>query len=120
MVNLFDYVYYRVYRYFLDKGDNIPETKGALVLSLLQFFTLLDIFVLIREFHPFILPPDYSVLLIAIVLVAVNLYRYERHQMDILNNKWQNEDNLRRKRNGYLIGLYLIVSIVIPIVYRSR
>jgi hypothetical protein len=78
VILLFDYIYYRIYQFFKEKGDPVPETKGTLVLSLIQFFTIGDIVVFIKLARDFPSPSKYYFLFVLISLAALNWIRYER------------------------------------------
>ncbi|WP_040495650.1 hypothetical protein [Fulvivirga imtechensis] len=113
--SLFDYLFYRIYTFFREKGDNVPETKGTLILSLIQFFTLLDILVLIRLVYPFSLPHKYYVLPLIILIGFMNWYKYEKNlDLENFEEKWKDEDPERKVRDEWLIGGYLILSFLIP------
>jgi hypothetical protein len=53
-----------------------------------------------------------------ILLGVINWFRYERNfdisQFDI---KWKDEEEKRKIKNGWLIGLYLLISFLIPAMY---
>lgn len=118
MISFFDYIFYRIYKFSKEKGDFAPETNGSLILSLIQFFTVLDIIVFIRLFYQFPLPDKLFVLPVIIGLGVLNWYRYER-KIDIeqLACRWKDEEQSKRTRNGWLIGIYLVVALLIPAVY---
>ena len=115
MLSLFDYIYYRIYKFFEEKGDNVPETKGSLILSLIQFFTLLDILVFVRMIYEFPLPKKVFILPVIISLAVINWYRYERNfEIKTFQDQWRNESLEKKRRNGWLIGLYLLLSFLVP------
>src|SRR5690606_35968952 len=116
---LFDYTFYRIFNFFRDRGDGIPETAGTLLLSLMQFLTILDIMVIVKMIHDYPFPDNkYFFLALLILLGVMNWFIYERN-FDIgpLDDKWKDEKKNRKVRNGWLIGLYLVLSFLFPIVY---
>jgi len=116
--SLFDYIFYRIYGFFREKGDNVPETKGSLLLSLIQFLTILDVMVFVKVIYDYRFPTKYYFLPLLILLGVINWLRYERNfDIQKLDNQWRNEDREKRTRNGWLIGLYLLISFLIPAVY---
>ena len=117
MLKLFDYIYYRIYVFFLIKRDNVPETTGWMLLSLLQFFSLLTI----ATFLTFIVNVDsfskYYALLIIIPLMALNWYRYERDfEIKSFDEQWKNEKPSDKKMKGYLIAAYTAFVVLFPMV----
>lgn len=116
IISLFEYIHYRVYKFFKGKGDNISEFTATLVLSIIQCLTLLDIIVIIRIFYAFPLPEKIFILPIIIISGAINWYLYERDfDMEKLDTRWGGEDKKERVRNGWLISLYLLFSFLIPV-----
>ena len=116
---MFDYIFFRIYKFFLQKGDNAPETKGSLILSLIQFLTILDLIIVGTLIFNYTLPSSkYYFLPLGVLLGVVNWYRYEK-KLDIeqLAEKWRNEDMKKSFRNGGLIVLYLLCSGAFPALY---
>lgn len=117
--SFFDYIFYRVYKFFQVRGDNVPDTKGSLILSLIQFLTILDIMVIVQFFHDYPLPSKLGFFLPLLIIIGViNWYRYERNfDMEKLEDRWKNENQRQRVMRGWCIGLYLLTSFLIPAVY---
>jgi hypothetical protein len=114
---LFDYIFYRLYKFFETRGDT-PQTSASLIVSLIQFFTLLDLLFIGKFIHDFPIPSKYYFLPIIIGLGIINWYRYERNfSIDTFNKSWENEHPKTKVRNGWLIGLYLGISFLIPVSY---
>jgi hypothetical protein len=118
IVSLFDYIHYRIYQFFKERGDNVPEWKGTLILSLMQSFTVIDVMVIVKIIHDYSFPSKFAFLPLLIVAGAINWYRYERNfDGEKLENRWKDEATQVRKRNGWFIGLYLLASFLIPAAY---
>jgi len=117
-LSLFEYIHYRVYRFFKEKGDNVPEFKGTMVLSLIQSFTIMDIMVGVKLIHDYPFPSKFWFLPLIIVAGIVNWYLYEREfDAEKIQSRWGNEPSTKRIKNGWLISLYLLVVLLIPPVY---
>lgn len=114
-MNLFDYIFYRVHRFY-QKRDGTPAIYASAVLTIMQFFFLLSILALTRLIIDFPIPQKYFVIPIILLLLGVNWYRYER-EFDIrqLESKWGQEDSALRKRRGLLLVVSLISFILFPI-----
>ena len=118
MTALFDYIFYRIYKFFKERGDNVPETKGILILSMIQFLTLFDLVVFVRMIYPFPLPEKIYIIPFVALPAIINWLRYERNfDLSKLDNRWNDEDKMMKTRNGWFIILYLLVSFLIPAVH---
>jgi hypothetical protein len=118
MMHFFDYIFYRIYKFSKAKGDNAPETNGSLLLSLMQFLSVIDIMIAVKIVHEYSFPPKFYFLIPLVLIAFLNWVRYERNfGIDKFDERWGNEDSFRRMRNGWFIGLYLVISFLIPVVY---
>lgn len=116
MLNLFDYIYYRIYTFFLKQRDNVPETKGSVLLTALQCFTLLSGVALLTLVWDFSLPPKIYLAPLIILIGVFNWYRYERNvDIEEFNDKWKDETSSERKKRGWLIVTFFIVVVLIPV-----
>lgn len=116
--SFFDYIFYRIYKFSKERGDSAPETNGTLLLSLMQFLTLLDIIVFVRIAYPFPLPGKIYIIPLIALPAIINWLRYERNfDMEKLHLKWKDEDKTKKVRNGWLMGIYLVVSFLIPAIH---
>jgi energy-coupling factor transporter transmembrane protein EcfT len=115
---LFGYIHYRVYLFFKEKGDNVPEFKGTLILSLIQCFTIIDVMVIIKTIRDYSFPSIVTFLPLLIVTGFVNWFLYERNfDAEKIERRWKHESPAQRIRNGWLIGVYIFVSFLVPVVY---
>lgn len=119
IIILFEYIHYRIYKFFHLRGDNISEFTATLLLSLMQGLTLLDIDVLVELLFGYTLFSSKFIILIpGVIFAGLNWYRYERNfDVGQLDAKWNYEERGKKVRNGWLIVLYLIISFLIPTVY---
>jgi hypothetical protein len=118
MISLFGYIHYRVYLFFKEKGDNAPEFKGTLILSLIECFTIMNVMVIVKIIHDYPFPDKLAFLPLLIVTGVLNWYKYKRDfDADKIERRWKNEAPSMRIRNGWLIGAYIVVSFLIPVIY---
>lgn len=115
-MNLFDYIYYRVYAFFLKQRDNVPETTAWVLLSVLEFFNLLTVVALFS----FIVNLDsfnkYYALFIIVPLMGYNWYRYERNfDIEKYKSRWSHELKSERRKKGWLIITWFALVILIPV-----
>lgn len=115
MKELFDYVFYRVYRAY-KKRDSNPEIYAANTLSLMQFLVLIDLMFLLQLFFHFDVPSKFLFIPLLLVIIGINWYVYE-HNVDLkkFEAKWGGEEINQRKRNGWLILISLILLVLFPI-----
>lgn len=117
MLKLFDYIYYRIYRFFKEKGHGTPETVGSSLLSLMQFLTIVDIIFILELIYGFPIPSKFAFLPLLIALGAWNWYQYERNfDTKGYEMKWKDEEEKKKIKNGWLIAIYLLISFLFPIV----
>lgn len=117
MARLFDYIFYRVYKTY-QKRDNNPEIYASGILSVIQFFTLLSFLAIIRMVYDFPIPNKYLILPLIVLLIGINWFRYERNlNIEELDSRWKEEDPTQTRKKGWLIILYVVVSILFPIMY---
>jgi len=115
MTNLFDYIFYRVYKAY-QKRDDTPAVYASGVLSVMQFFILLSVLAIIRLVVDFPIPQKYFVIPIIILLIGINWYKYERDfDFKKLESKWEEENVNQRKWRGWLIVICLIIVVLFPI-----
>lgn len=121
MLKIFDYIFYRVCFFYRKKKDLSPETTGWILNSILQSFTLLDLFLLIRIIYEYPIPKNFNkiwVLPLIALFFVLNWFRYEKRiTYNELYKKWNDEEKRQKRKKGTLIVLYCIISILIPILY---
>lgn len=120
-MKIFDYTYYRICDFYKKKNDSSAEMTGSLIVSLIQFFTILDLFVITKIFWEFPIPEyftKYWFVPIIIIILIINWNKYVKPKKYREYRKiWKDEYAKLRKKNGLMIILYLVISILIPILY---
>jgi hypothetical protein len=115
MIDLFDYIFYRVYKFY-QKRDSTPAIYASAVLSLMQFFSLLSILAIVRLFYDFPIPQKYFIIPIILILIGINWFRYERDfDFKKLEGRWREENCRQRRQKGWLIVVSLITIVLFPI-----
>ena len=116
MISKFDYIFYRIYKVYIGQGSSITHTYAAGLVSLLQFFTILSlvgVFSLILEFEVF---NEYQSIFIIVPLMIFNWYRYERDfDIEKYESRWGNELVSERRKKGWLIVLWFVVAVLVPV-----
>ncbi len=120
-MKIFDYIFYRVCDFYKRKKDSSAEFTSNLIVSLIQTFTVIDLFIFIRIFWEYPMPKNFTkfwLLPIIIILPIINWYKYQKTKKYVDFRKiWNNEANQEKRKRGALIVLYLIISMLIPILY---
>lgn len=120
-MKIFDYIFYRVCDFYKRKKDSSAEFTSNLIVSLIQIFTVIDLFIFIRILWEYPMPKNFTkfwLLPIIIILPIINWYKYQKTKKYVDFRKiWNNEANQEKRKRGALIVLYLIISMLIPILY---
>ena len=116
MKNLFDYIFYRVYRAY-KKRDGAPEIYATNVLSLMQFFSVVAVFISFEFFLDFPFPSTGFFVVLILSLIGINWYLYGfRVDVSKFESRWGTEEVDKRKRRGWLVVVSLVALIMFPIV----
>jgi accessory gene regulator protein AgrB len=120
-MRIFDYIFYRITFFYKRRRDLSPETAASLIVSLLQFFSILDLFIIVRVFYEHDIPAGFNkvwALPFIVILGLFNWYIYERTpRYQELRKIWKDEDERQRRKRGVLIILSLIILLIIPVLY---
>lgn len=125
MVKLFDYIYYRLHTFYIKYGNRTGSNSMATGgLSAIQTLTIVNIIYLGRVIWSYNLPESWTVIPVMIIFMIVNWFIYEREpKFQELDKIWSKQDHGTKKINDIMIGAYLIISLLIPImeaiVYRN-
>lgn len=116
-MKVFDYIFLRIYLFFKAKKDFAPERNGSLIVSLLQFLTILSLYLIGQEIFGYLmLTSKWQALPLMLVIGIFNWYRYEKQlNLEDLQEKWKDESSRDKTARGFLIVIYLIVSAAIPV-----
>lgn len=119
LLALSDYLFYRISNFFRNHGDKVSNTSALSILSILEFFTLLDLLAIVQITFDLPNPPKIYALGVAVILLFINLKRYETELiLKKIKNKWVDEKISIRRRNDILIVSYMILSILSPLVFK--
>lgn len=119
MRNLIDYVFFRAYTFY-KKKDSTPVFMSCLVVSVVLFFNVLDILSILQLFLKFpaeVLNKQKPIIVIVLLLILWLVWRYFKSSGRLLElqERYNDENTILRRRNGVLIVLYIVISILIPI-----
>ena len=119
---MFDYLYYRIYSTYKNKwNDSIPGVYAVCLISILQFFNLSCIlFIGFYITDRRLITNKIFGALLVLVLIGINYYRFcIRSNYGLLENKWSDENKLRRTRNGILIVMYIVLSVLLFLLFAN-
>jgi hypothetical protein len=124
----FDYVYYRICRFYDKNKSSSPGITGLCILSLTHYFNILSIFFIlsIAFERKFDISKWLGVLLYAILLF-INGLRYNKLNYGFLKKKWENENGDIIKKNNFVIpyilgstALFAVLAIYIGSSYHKN
>ncbi|BEH00060.1 hypothetical protein BSYN_23240 [Bacteroides sedimenti] len=120
----FDYIYYRIYLAYSKTKDPDPWLYAINIVTVVQVFNfLLPPLCVIRISYSNYFNPNYDKLvklclvLLSGVLWIHNYYRYKKKTYEYLFKIWVNENKITKRRNGYFVLLYILISFFAPIIY---
>jgi ABC-type dipeptide/oligopeptide/nickel transport system permease subunit len=111
--------------YYLHKKDSTTQMTASIVLSLIQLFLLLDIFVIVRIIYEYPIPENFNkfwALPLIIVVFTFNWLKYVKNKdrletKKLLRIKWENEELTIKKKRGFLVLTLIMIVISMPIIY---
>ncbi len=125
VIYFFDYIFFRVYSFFNKKRDDIADVKATNLVTILQGFIFIDLFMIVRKIYPFEIPKEYFNkwiwgLPLALIIGFLNHYRYRKKLKktgySAFYEKWGKEDKETKHIKGWLIvflTFFLIFGVVI-------
>ncbi len=116
-MKIFDYLYYRTYFAYMRKNEATPWIYATNLITLMQFLNLLVVFIIVNKFVSIDNNLKPFIIILFLLLFVVNYHRYKGKTYTKLNDLWNNENKKSRQRNGILIVLYILISILLPIIY---
>ena len=112
---MFSYIYYRIYStYQIKWKSDIAGLYAILMLSIAQFLNLSTVFVPVCYMSRVnFLPSMLWWVIVYIGFIICNaIYFWKITNYDKLHNRWKSESKYKKRRNGYLVVLYLLFSFV--------
>ncbi|MBW6496806.1 MAG: hypothetical protein K0B09_00320 [Bacteroidales bacterium] len=125
-MKFFDYIFYRVSRYYLKKwDDDTGPIYGIGLVSIMQLIHVLFLAVILslasepineilferKEGKNFL---NSGIIYPVAILFIINFTRYLKFKkLSFFNNVWENEPSALKKKRGWLIILYIVLNLVI-------
>ena len=111
--------------FYLRKKDSTAQMTSAIVVSLIQLFLIIDLFVIIRIIYEYPIPEKFNkfwVLPLIILFFILNWLKYVKNKdrletKKLLRTKWKNEELAIKKKRGFLLVTLIVIVISIPIIY---
>jgi hypothetical protein len=117
-MNIYKYLIYLLYREWL---NDIPETKVIIVLSLVHFFQLISIFIILAYFFPQIksffvifsnLNTIYSLLILVIFYGFNHAIFYNKKKWDGYVEEFKDESPIERRKRTIMVYFYFGGSLL--------
>ena len=117
-MNLLDYIYYRIYYWYRSFNDPVSKETAIILVSLMVFFILFDVYVILDTI--FFYYQNISKWVAVPVLLFSFIFFYYRYtkiiKIDTCVKLWGKEEKLSKKRNGYLIFIFILTIILLPMI----
>ncbi|ELR68600.1 hypothetical protein C900_00216 [Fulvivirga imtechensis AK7] len=117
MFKVFDYIYYRWYNIVTHKDVHRDIYASSIVASY-QMLTFINLILLASILFGFKRPDKIYIILLAVILIVINWYRYERgFDISKLEERWGNEPEDKKRIRFILLIAYLVVTFTVPWIY---
>ena len=120
----FDYVYYRICKFYRGTKDTSPEFAAVCVVTLLEALNLIFLTGFCAQLvHYYFNPNKIISILILLIWLILNALHYNRINYDILNERWGYEGSKIRSMRGVLVLFYVLISIfavITLVIWRAR
>lgn len=114
----FDYIYYRVYSTYKKWKEPNPWIYASMLVALMQFLNLLVIYLIVDELINTSTNLKPVIIVLIVLLIGLNFQRYNKVKpYEKLKDSWKNEQKELKKKMGWFIVLYIIISVLLPIAY---
>jgi hypothetical protein len=112
----FDYIWYRIYKYYNDKSDSTAISSASISLSAGICGNCMALYFPLNYYHEniFILTTRIVLIFAGVLLLLISL-RYNKKRIEILSSAWSNEDEKKKKVNGWLTIMYLAISLIVMV-----
>lgn len=112
MWKFFDYHYYRVAKFYF-KRDGVTAITALISVSSIQVWIILNVLLFLEGLYPSAVDNfKYSRVIYFSVVIGVILYNKIRYKNKYLEyrNRWNDESKGRKKINGIIIILTILIS----------
>jgi hypothetical protein len=107
---------YRVCEFYLKHRGTSPEGTAIIIVTLMQFlniFSIYDILSIITQKKLSV--GKGTILAVIVLLLFLNGRRYYKFDYGMLKKKWAEPGGQEKTKRGYLVILYIIISITLCI-----
>jgi hypothetical protein len=117
-MNYFDYIYYRVYSIYQKWREPDPWIYASILVALMQFLNLLVIYLIVDELINTSVNLKPIIIVLIVALIGLNFQRYKNVKpYEKIENFWKDEQKESKKKKGWVIVFYIIISVLLPIAY---
>jgi hypothetical protein len=114
----FDYIYYRVYSTYQKWREPDPWIYASILVALMQFLNLLVIYLIVDELINTSINLKPVIVVLIVALIGLNFQRYKNVKpYEKIENFWKDEQKESKKKKGWFIVFYIIISVLLPIAY---
>jgi hypothetical protein len=109
----FDYIFYRVAKAYKSTKDSSAEFAAVCVVSLIEVLNLILMIGIYAQIdHLSFIVNKLITVLVCLIIVILNAFRYNKLNYDILKERWNNEDAETYQRKGTGVFFYILFSFI--------
>lgn len=122
LMTWFDYVYYRVYIAYQKRKDPDPCIYARAIVTLVQCMNFFIPMVILEDiFQLYTLPETKKakpfLIIFMLIILVLNYRRYKIKNFEKLNKIWSDESKRVRRIRGWLVMIYILLSVLFPVIY---
>jgi len=123
MFKFYQYLYYRVYVWFLKKRNQklMPHLDALVVVSMVMFFNLLSIIFIIDYFGMLSINSmdinEFYFIAFGVLIIIINhiVFIHNKRYLNLVNI-YSDEPVILKKKRVYFIWLFILLSIILPFI----
>ncbi len=113
MFSFFDYFYYRACKFYEEHRGTGPRFSGLFAIATMQMFNILSLIYLFCFIKKIRYVSYWPILLITLIVLLLDGFRYNKVNYDVLKAKWKNENQSKLKKLDIAVLLYFIFTLLI-------
>jgi hypothetical protein len=114
MKEFFEYCYYRLNVFYVKSGEKyVPDLSAYLLLCCIQWFNLFTLYIFIKSFVTPLAKLNFELSMGLFIIICLNNHFVLRKNRVKIMHDWEANTTSKYKGKGWLIIVYMIVSILL-------